>query len=245
MTYGTIQSLIYELTKTNSTSLPVATLNLYTQPAENHVCSLILQADGRWQYDDNNYSDVTTGTSTLVNGQSDYSLSLNQLRIISASIKDVNGIYRRLLPLDPDDLLAGWGPQTDISQIFSSSGLPIYYDLKGGSIFLYPAPDNGINVTLAAGLKLQYQRGPLVFDYTLGTFTDATGSTSSSPGFNSLFHPLIAYHAAYNYAVANLPTLAPGYLNEVQRLEDMLIRFYSKRDKDERQVITVAPIHFR
>lgn len=248
--------MFYELTKTNSTSMPAATLNIYTQPAEARVVSLLLQADGRWQYDDKNYSDIPTATTNLVNNQQDYSLTTNHLRIEGVAVQTQAGIWRRLLPFDPaSDInsnstpftfvpLVSYGPTMDRAEFLKTAGMPQFYDLQGSSIFLYPKPDNGVSVTLTAGLKIYYQRGPLVFDYSAGTFTDSTGSTSSSPGFNSLYHDLIAYLAAYDYCVANTLPQANGYMAQIQRKEAAIVKDYSKRNKDERDVMTPRKIKF-
>lgn len=255
MTYAQIQSLIYELTKTNSTSFPVATLTLYTQRAEERIASLISQAEGRWQHDDANYTDFPIGTQNLISGQSDYDLGATQLRLINVEVKLASGIWRRLIPFDPMDLgtsatplsfipLVMFGPTMAREEFLKTPALPLYYDKLGSSIFLYPAPDNGISVTLTAGLKYYYERGPLVFDYSTSKFTDGSGSTSSSPGFNSLYHSLVAYWVAYMFAVANGMSMASGYLTEVQRQEAALTKDYSKRDKDERTIMTGRKIRY-
>jgi len=218
--------------------MPDATLNLYTQPAENHVASLIMSADGRWQYDDSNQTDLPIATTNLVSGQQDYQLSVGQIRITGAAVLTNAGLWQRLLPFDPDDLKEHYGVIVDRAQFFATPGRPLYYDKLGESIFLYPPPDNGVSVTLTAGLKLYYERGPVLFDYT-------TGTVSNQPGFNSLYHDLIAYWAAYNFSLAKQPERASGYLVECQRREALLLQDYQNRDKDERNVLTMAPIKYR
>src|SRR3990167_10147115 len=193
-TYDQIRSKVYLLCKTNVTSLPNASLNLYTQPAEDRVVSLILHADAQWQFDDRNYSDLPIATTTITSGQQDYSLAVSHLTIDRARIKDSGGNWTILDPIDRRDL------KTDYSiSIFNGSGLPTHYDKMGSSVFLGPIS----NYTQAASLELTFTRGPLKFDYTDDKFTDDTGSASSSPGFNTLFHDLIPLWASFNYAIAN------------------------------------------
>lgn len=260
MIYGTattgIKALFYELTKTNSSSISDAILNIYTQPAEDEIVALLAQSDGRWQYDDNNYSDFPTATGTLVSGQQDYSLTTAHLRIEGVAVKTQQGIWRRLLPFDPaSDLnssstpftfvpLVNYGPTMDRAEFLKAPGMPQFYDIQGASILLYPAPDNGISVTLASGLKLYYHRGPLHFDWTLSTFTDGTGATSSSPGYNSLFHDLIAYMAAYDYCVANTLTPAAGFANKIAAKKALLVKTYASRNQDERKIMSGSRIRY-
>ncbi len=256
MQYTTIQQLFYELTKTNPSSVPAATLNLYTQPAENRVVSLIMSADGRWQYDDSNRTDFPIGKGNLVSGQQDYTLSTDHIRFSGAAVLTNAGLWQRLLPFDPEDLKVHFSPLIDRAQFFSTPGRPLFYDKLGTSLILYPAPDNGISVTLTAGLKIYFERGGLNFDwtianggsyasYTAGQFNNSTGNYQSSPGWNQLYHDLIAYWAAYNYCVANTLPMAAGYMAEIQTKEVALLSDYEQRDKDERQILTMSPIRYR
>ncbi len=242
MNYLSIGTRWYQLTQTNSSEITTDVLTSYIRPAEDRVQSLVLQSDGRWQFDDPNNTDFPIATFDLVSGQADYALDTSFLKLIGISVKGSNGIWRKLQPFDAADDI---GPYIDRAEYLKTNGFPYYYDLIGASAVLYPAPDNGVTVTLTAGGKFYYQRAGKNFDYTTSKFTDGTGSTSSSPGFNSLYHDLIPLWAAYNYCIINLPSLAGGYMNEIQRLEAQLILDYSKRDKDERPVITSKRINHR
>ncbi len=115
------------------------------------------------------------------------------------------------------------------------------YDVTGHSVFLYPIP----NYSQAASLRFYFQRGTQLFDYSLGTFADGSGSTASSPGFASLFHDLIAYLVAYDYCVVNIPELAAGYFATIQRKETDLKNYYAWRDHDDPARLAVRNIRFR
>ena len=116
--------------------------------------------------------------------------------------------------------------------------MPIYYDKQGSSILLYPAPDNGASVTLAAGLKVYFQR-------TASIFTSAEVTTGTKvPGFASPYHMILAYMAALPYAISYKKDRVPVILNEIRRLEEDLTDHYSRREKDRRKVITTRGISF-
>ena len=58
------------------------------------VVSLILQSDGRWEWDDSNNTTLPIGTTTLVNNQQDYSIAgATFLDGIRVEAKDVNESY--------------------------------------------------------------------------------------------------------------------------------------------------------
>lgn len=238
MTYDQLRSLIYLNTKTNVTSMPNATLNLYTQPAEDEVVSLVITADGRWQYDDKNYSDLAIATTTITANQQDYSLTTDHLQIERIEVKSSNS-YRQLVPYDNADYNG-----LSITQLALTTGFPIMYDLIGNSIFLWPVP----NFTLASALKIYFRRGPLKYDYSAnanaGQFTDSTGSgaTTDKPGFVSLFHDLISDQASFKYCIANGLASANGFLLAAEKKKAALTAFYGKRDKDDPPQLTMAPI---
>ncbi len=234
MNIADINSKISFLTKTNTTSFASADRLIAVNNAYERVVSLILQADGRWQYDDSNRSDFPCATTTLVSGQKDYSFDVSLLRILKVEVMDKNGKYYPLTPIDQDDISG-----IAVSEYQSTSGTPYEYDVQGGSIVLYPAPDNGVSVTLAAGLKVYFQRSAALF-------TSAEVSTGTKvPGFNSLYHDLIPYIVAQEYCMVNGLAMANNYAIEVQKKEDALKLDYAKRDKDERSIMTMAPISFR
>lgn len=238
-TYDQIRSKIYLLTKTNVTSLSNANLNLYTQPAEDRVASLIMHSDIRWQVDDSNYLDLPSAITTITSGQQDYSLATSHLTIDRVEIKDSGGNWSLLTPIDQHDIRGqalAQGETTRTGAYLSSNGTPLEYDKKGASVYLYPTP----NYTQAASLKVYFSRGPLKFDYSTGAFTDATGSVSSSPGFNSLFHNLIALWASFEYAIANGLKNANQIFAEITRMETDLDAFYGLRSRDERPRMMVS-----
>lgn len=212
-----------------------ATLNVYTQPAEEEIAALILESDGRWQYDDNNRTDLPTTTTTVTSGQKDYGLAVSHLKIERVELQDSNSQWTTLEPYDKeDDYFA-------VSQLEGDSGVPTRYRVIGNSIVLDPIP----NYTQSASLKIFFQRGPLTYDYSAnsnaGQFTDGTGSgaTADVPGFASLFHDLIAYKGAHSFAVAQTLNNANTILTEVLRKEKNLKDFYGKRNKDDRPKMTL------
>lgn len=226
MTYADLRTLFHKLTKTNTTSVQSAELNAYFQPAEDDVVALINNADSRWQFDDSNYTDLPIATTSLVSGQKDYSLATSHLSIDRVELLPSGAsTWELLTPIDQHDIR-----DTALTAHLPTSGQPLEYDKVGGTVFLYPTP----NYSQAASLKIHFTRGALHFDFTTSTFTDASGSTSSSPGFNSLFHELIALKAARKYAVAKTLANRNDILLDIDRLEQRLTNFYGMRSRDER-----------
>lgn len=231
MTISDIVNSIYIKTKTNSTSYPAADMLIAINNAYERVASLILQADGRWQWDDTNFTtDFPIATTNLVLGQADYTLASTHLRILRVEVADSSGTFSKLEQFDPADKLTD-----SLTQLATETGTPTTYDIIGASVVLYPKP----NYNYTAGLKIYFQRGPSLF-------TSAEVTTGSkNPGFNSLYHDLIPLWVAYNYALDNSQSTANGYMNEIIRKEESLKDDYSSRNKDQRDILTTKRINFR
>lgn len=239
MNLSAIQKKIYRLTKTNATSYVVADLTDDLNIAYNRVTSLIIQADGRWQWDDDNQ--LTTdqgngvggqqnGTTALVANQQDYTFPVTYLKVNRIEILPNGGnFFYKLFPRDVQDPV--WNSEFNGIDT-TTKGAPMYYDITGHSVFLYPIPNYSQN----ASLKFYFQRGQIDFltaDVTTGTLT---------PGFASLFHDLLCYLVAYDYAVINLPQLAPDYFAVIQRKEADLKEYYAHRNKDDGNQLTMRGI---
>lgn len=182
----------------------------------------IMQVDGRWQYDDSNYTNFPIGTTTLVADQQDYQLSTEQIKVLGVEVRQSDGEYHVLRPLDMQDIRR---KGLAITEFMDESGLPIYYDISGNTLKLYPAP-KADQVTLSAGLKVFFQRKP---DY----FT--TDDTSQEPGIPSIFHDIPALYACAKYAKSNQMAEKARELDaEIEKRMTKLTDFFSKRNKDSK-----------
>lgn len=191
----------------------------------NRISSLILMSDHRWRWDDSNQTDLPIATAALVANQQDYSISSSHLIIERIEVKDTNGNWRLLTPID-QSALKGYNKDA-MSEYQETAGTPEEYDLIGDSIFLYPKP----SYSQVASLKIYFARGP-------SEFTDAQIWTSYAldgtkvPGFNTLFHDLIPLLVAYEYCSIYHRERAGFLYVQVQQREKALQDFYTQRLND-------------
>lgn len=195
---------------------------------EEIVGKIITVADGTWQFDDTNFTDLPIGTTTLVNGQQDYAFATAHLAIERVEVKDANGNYVKLSPLDETQVTVA------LTEYEKSNGLPTQYAKKGNSIFLYPIPATG-SVTMAQGLKVYFQRTASLF-----TVVSTTAEDTTVPGFASPYHVILAFKASTTYLATYKKDRLAFCLNEIARLENDLLAFYSRRTKDERPRLTAS-----
>ena len=232
MTISDINSEIRALCDADSTSLTDAVLLRRVNNAYEEVVGEIIQADGTWQFDDTNYSTTPIGTTTLVSGQRDYSFDTTMLNIERVEVLDNSGNYYLLKPLDKTEI------DIALSEFNETNGRPEYYDKNGSSIYLYPAPDAGVSVTLAAGLRVYFQR-------TADIFTSAQVTTGTKvPGFISPYHQILCYMAAIPYCMSYKKDRVALYVNKVAEIKKAIIEHYSRREKDIRKVMTMEGITY-
>jgi len=231
----TIADIVLEtrvLCDATSTSLTDATLLRRLNAAYEEVIGKILGMDGMWQFDDSNYSDFPIGVATLVAAQNDYTFDSSHLFIERVEVKDVNGIWHLLSPIDTSEIGEA------MEEFCKTDGLPVYYDKKGSSLLLYPAP-TAATTTLTSGLRVYYQRTASIF--TSGEVTTGT----KVPGFASPFHIVLCYKAAIPYCQSYKKDRVALYEKRVADLEKGLLDFYSRRERDERDQITMGGVHAR
>lgn len=163
----------------------------------------IMTVDRNWKWDDRNHSDAPIATTDIVSGTGNYVTDVAFLRISKVEVKDASGNYRLLHDIKEQE------SDTIFTERFETNAQPVYYELKGANIYLYPTP----NYSSTDGLKVHYQR---TFDH----FT--TSDTTQSPGCPSVFHPLISMRASYKHAFVNQMPIARDLEKEIFKYVDTL-----------------------
>lgn len=179
--------------------------------------SWIKASSGTWEYDDSNWTDLPEGTTTLVAGQQDYSLDTTIQEIERVEVLDVDGNYQKLKQLDQSQISGA------MDEFMETDGMPSYYDVRGFSLFLYPAPA-AASVTTALGLKVYFSRDIKEFGIT---------STSTEPGINADFHRIISLGSAYDYCLSNgIEDRKKGLRDELEIYKNELSTQSTKRNRE-------------
>lgn len=176
------------------------------------VARIIWESDGGWRYDDSNATNLPKATTDLVHNQQDYTLPTTALRIARVEVKDGVGNWIKLKPLDPQEVTTGL-PEF----LGGETGTPLYYELQGTSVLLYPTPTSA-SVTLSAGIMVYVDR-----DVT----SLAVTATTTQPGFAAPFHRILSYAASIDFTQDQ--NQRQFLAMQKERLEQGMIRFYSKR----------------
>lgn len=217
-----------DLCDADITSYPAAALLRRINEAYERIVGWLINADGTWQYDDSNYTDLPIGTQTLVEGQSAYTFNDKFLQIEEVQVKDNEGKFQIIQPIDQKQY-SNFSP---LSRDFETDGMPQWYDKITDDTFkFYPAPTASA-VTLANGLKIRFKR-------TADLYTSAEVTTGTKvPGFTSTYHYILAYMAAIPYCMTYKKDRIALYEKRVDDMKKDLIDHYSSREKDIRHFIT-------
>lgn len=186
--------------------------------------SLIFQTDGYWQHDDFNYTATfPTARTNLSDGIGNYLLDRKQRKVHGFEVMDNEGNYYPLRNIDFRQIRQTHQSE---SEFFETSGRPIYYDLQGNSVKLYPAP-KADDVTLTAGLRIIYQREPDYFTYT---------DTSKELGIPRGYHDVPVIFGCAKYAKQNgMGEKARELDNEIQRRSQDIKNHFNTRGVEGKQ----------
>lgn len=193
------------------------------------LISEIINADGYFQYDDTNHTDNPVGTGTLVEAQESYSFAAEYLQIEQILVKDVNGNW---VPVPPVDF-SQFG-DVAIEEAYTATGFPQAYDINGDTIRFYPAP-TATSVTLASGLKIRFKRTADLF-----TISD----TTQEPGLPSTHHVLLAYMGAIPYCQSYKKDRVAWLEKKVDDMKKTLLKHFAHRQKDQRKIMTMKKISY-
>ncbi len=184
------------------------------------VCRLIWESDGTWNFDDSNNGTAPVAYRTVANASASYTVPTTAMRIEAIEIKDNTGTWQKLKPITLAELTVS--PENYLT----GGGIPTQYMLEGNEIRLFPPPGTG-SVTMSSGMAVRLSREVTLF---------GVSATSTVPGFGpSVFHRLLSCAAALDFTQDENQR---KYLQMMKsRLENGLIRFYSKRADELRASI--------
>jgi len=206
------------LDTSDTTSYVIADFTRNANQALRETNQDIWQATGEWEFDDSNYTTLPSAKRDMTASTSNYLIPSYAQKIDRLQVLDVSGDWHVVTPFDK-----GMTKEA-LEELYSTTGLPEYYDLVGNSIVLYPTPD-ATTCTLTQGLELFFSRE---FDDFLVT------DTTKEPGFVKDFHRMISLRSALTWAMPRGIAIISSLQNQISSMKDSMKIFYGSRDRDLR-----------
>lgn len=178
------------------------------------LATVIWQADGTWNFDDQNNTDTAVAYRTVANASATYTIPTTALRVRQVEIKDGAGDWSVLRPITYEEI--GISPE----EYMTGGGKPEYYLLDGTQIRLFPAPATDF-VTMSSGMAVRLDRAVTPI---------GASATTTVPGFAAPYHKLLSYAATLEFVRDNQDR--EFFMQQKDRLEKGLMRFYSGRSDD-------------
>ncbi len=166
---------------------------------------MIFESQDDSNFDDARNTNYPIVTTPLVAAQRDYAIpvSENVLKIKRVDICYDGTNYYRATQMDSGLPQWGMGNQTNEDANFVQQAP--YYSVKYNSLFIYPALTT---TTANSFLRIEWERAVTLFSKTADYPSSAMSTSTTIPGIDLPWHPMIAYGAAYEFANANnLPQL--------------------------------------
>ncbi len=161
-----------------------------------------------WQFDEG-VGTLPVAYTNLVSGQDNYQLPTEAREIERVEIKNTNGDYIRIEPIDHNaERVIGT----------ERTGMPKRYDMVGRSIVLYPTPDHSQD----SGVLVKMSRSVTHLD-----------ESTDEPKIEREFHRLLSLGAAMDWCISKGNRSKKRELEREQmKLQRKLVSFYSQRNKD-------------
>lgn len=202
-TLGDVANKARALTHTDTSSYTAANLLIDINEWYQKVVSMILEAQDDTDFDDQRNTNYPIVTTAMVAGQRDYAMPVSDsvLKIKRVDITYDGSNYFRATPFDDGATYWGMGNATneDANMIKQAP----MYDIKYNSLFIYPLAVAS-DVSAGATIRVEWERN--ITPFTSSDYTTDPNDSTVIPGFDAPFHMMLAWGAAYEFAVAqNLP----------------------------------------
>lgn len=245
MTISEINQKITALTNVDETvyssALRLIDINIWLHKIQSMIFTSMDEVD----FDDQNYTDYPELTTPLVAGQRDYTIPSSE-KVVSFKRIDISydgQNYYRAIPLDAGEILQGLGPASATTQQTKTDTLYAKtaprYSCAYNSFFIYPRADAS---DVANGGKIFVQWNRELKEFTTNDLINGT----AVPGFDTEFHPILAYGPAYEFLLGTGQNTDTTYVaKSLAELEQRLTATYGKKQLDRDMSMVPLPVNYK
>jgi hypothetical protein len=241
MTISEIVTLTRRLTNTSAGQYSASDMLIDHNNALQKVVSIINDSMDESEYDDINHGDYPSLKTPLVANQRDYLIPQTEGVI---SIKKVSITYNGTdwydaTPMDTSEVrtapVSATAEQTSIDSEYEKTAPR--YDSRFNAIWVYPRA-SAEDVANGASMYIEWSRDASPF--TSGEVTTGT----KIPGFDTAFHPYLAFHAAWQWCLQRGKSQAVAYAQMCTDYEDRIRKQYGKKVRDRKENLQASYVDY-
>lgn len=212
MTLGDVATKARALTNTDITQYTDAQLLIDINIWYQKTVTMIFESQDDTDFDDARNTNYPVETTPMIANQRDYTIPITEkmlkIKRVDVSYDGVN--YYRAMPLDtgayPYGIKYNNASSVDTNLDSNFTKQAPFYDVAYNSVWLYPMPI-AADVTAGGLVRVEWERN--VTPFTSSDYTSVLTDSTVVPGFDAPFHPIVAYGAAWEYAISRqMPQLA-------------------------------------
>ncbi len=248
MTLGDAATKARALTHSDTTSYSDANLLIDINIWYQKVASIIFESQDNSDWDDQRATTYPIQTTPMTANQRDYTMPVSERML---KLKRVDVCYDGTNSYQAKSFDTGSFPFgihfTNSSQVDTEFDKNFIkeapgYDYSYNAIWIAPMPV-AADVTAGGYIRTEWERN--VTPFVVGDYTSVLTDSTVVPGFDAPFHPILAYGAACEFAVANnLPQL--GLLTQALGDWETRIRTaYGRKDLDMRLNLQADYVTYR
>lgn len=192
----------------------------------------LLESEDDWDWDDTNLTNLPRADAAMVANQEDYGLPSDLFKLLRLEATWDGATYYKAYPLHFSER-AGGSDTTTINNEFQRTRP--FFQLFANQILIRPIPTTA-DVAAGASLRIWYARN----------FDDfVAADTTQVPGFVKLWHRLISYGAAYDFAISRNKNNVNQLRQELAIMEKEFRAFYQNKNKDRTWMLGANLANYR
>ncbi len=245
---GSMATKARALVHADITSYPDANLLIDFNIWYQKIASIIFESQDNSDFSDQRDTDYPIQTTPMAANVRDYVMPVSErmlkLKRVDLCYDGVNSYQAKSFDTGSFPFGIHFSPSSQVDTEFDKNFIQQApgYDMSYNSIWIAPMP-LAADVTAGGFIRAEWERG--VVPFTSADYSAVLTDSTVIPGFDLPFHPILAYGAAYEFAVANnLPQL-PLITQALSDWENRIRTAYGRKDLDMRLNLQADYVTYR
>ncbi len=248
MNLGDVSTKARALTHSDTTSYTDANLLIDINIWYQKVASMIFESQDNSDWDDPRATTYPVQATPMIANVRDYTMPVGErmlkLKRVDVCYDGVNSFQAKSFDTGSFPFGIHFTNSSSVDTEFDKNFIKEApgYDYSYNAIWIAPMPV-AVDVSAGGYIRTEWERN--VTPFVVADYTSVLTDSTVIPGFDAPFHPILAYGAAFEFAVANnLPQL-PLITQALGDWENRIRVAYSRKDLDMRLNLQADYVTYR